>query len=892
MTSVPELQQKLFKRMGLDAPEPKQQQQRPGQRRPGHQLSRKEQRKAQRVQKRSHIYSRPANSEQPTQPRGQSRQIAGTQGPKLKVKQHLSKTSKRIEEEDEDNEDQDEDHDESGDEGEGNDESEGEDEDNDQDDDESEDGEEEDGYDDEDTDEDGDDEQVTSRRKTEKTSLSKAAQEKLAQDDAEIEEFERKLGIKKGRKSLPQSFKEDGLGDLLGEMDDSEQSEPDDNDSKKRKNEYDDWLASKRRKTAQQQSNQPKSRAEDDEEEGEDDYLGMEGGSADEYDDLEDDEDGDGAEFDDESFGGFDDDDDDAPAQPRQRENPYVAPTTGVTVAKYVPPSLRRAAGSEDEHRNRLRKQVQGLVNRLTDDNILSIVQSVEELYQTNARGDVTDIITDVIMAQICKPQSLTDQFLVTTGGFLAAVYRIIGSSFGSHLIRRIVVDFGAHYEQASKDVNPESPIQKEASNILSLLSQLYFFEVVTCKIMFDYMERLLGDLTEINVELLLRICRMGGQLLRRDDPQALKHISGVLNQSVSKMGYSNVSARTKIMIDTITDLNKRKKKARGVDSSVVSERVQRVKKRLGELKSQSRRLDGLAPMGMGLVDIEGADTRGEWWLVGASVPETLLDKSRKGSAAADVDYESSDHEDMDIVLPDYPKKAREQGLRGNAQIAIFTALMSASNYEHGYKQFVNLRLKKNDQLEIAKVLVQCVGSEVQYNPYYALVGRQACSSNSRIRFAIQDRLWKIFRSLGESLFGEAPAEDETTDGERMKDERRLGNVANFYASLVGDGVLGIAILKPLELPEANHWSSVFVQSFIIALLKECRSRNNSAKEDAKVEKVFGAARELPGLAAGIHWMLRKKVRKTKLTSAKELKKLEGVREKAQAIVQAVTAEE
>ncbi|KAJ4170886.1 suppressor of glycerol defect [Fusarium falciforme] len=722
--------------------------------------------------------------------------------------------------------------------------------------------------------------------------LSKSARERLAQDDAEIKMYERKLGIK-GRKSSRKD--DDGLGELLGEDMDMDQS---DEDSKRKRDEYETWLASKRRKSTHQASADDDLDLMDEDDEDDEDEEDDEGD--------EDDEDEDGADFENDSFGGFSDDEDDeeddeeendedneTPAQPRQRENPYVAPTTGVTVAKYVPPSLRRATGSEEENRNRLRKQVQGLINRLTDDNILSIVQSVEDLYQKNARGDVTDIITDVVMAQICNPQSLTDQFLVTTGGFLAAVYRIIGSSFGGHLIRRMVVDFNAHYEQASKDVSPESPIQKEPSNILSLLAQLYFFEVVSCKIMFDYMERLLGDLTEINVELLLRICRMAGQLLRRDDPQALKHVSTALNQSISKSGYDNVSVRTKIMADTITDLNKHKKKARGLDSSVVSERVQRVKKRLGELKSQSRRLDGLAPMGMGLVDIEGADTRGEWWLVGASVPETLLDKSRKGSAAAavDADYESSDSEDMDIVLPDFPKKAREQGLRGNAQIAIFTALMTASNYEHGYKQFVNLRLKKNDQLEIAKVLVQCVGSEMEYNPYYALVGRQACSSNSRIRFAIQDRLWKIFRSLGESLFGEGAEEDETADGERMKDERRLGNIANFYASLVDDGVLSIAILKPVELPEANHWTSVFVQLFIIALLKTCRSRGNSAKEDAKVEKLFGGARELPGLAAGIHWMLRKKVRKTKLASAKELKKLEGVREKAQAIVQAVTVE-
>ncbi|UZP45479.1 hypothetical protein NXS19_013291 [Fusarium pseudograminearum] len=490
-------------------------------------------------------------------------------------------------------------------------------------------------------------------------------------------------------------------------------------------------------------------------------------------------------------------------------------------------------------------------------------------------------------MAQICKPETLPDQFFVLTGGFAAATYRLVGSSFGSVLIRRIVENFGSHYEQASKELSAESAIQKEASNILTLLTQLYVFEVVTCKIIFDYMERLLSDLNEINVELLLRICRMAGRILKQDDERTLKHVSGVLNQSVSKAGFNNVSARTKFMVETITDLTKGKRKARGLDFTVVSEHVQRMKKRLVELKSQARRLNGLSPLAVGLVDIEEAETRGQWWLPSASVPNTLMDKSKKGRTS---DTEMSDHEDMDIVLPDYPKKARAQGLNGTPQIAIFTALMTASNFEHAYRQFVNLKLKKDDQLALATVLVQCVGSEMQYNPYYALVGGKACLLNSRIRFAIQDRLWKIFRSLGESMFGEAPEEDETADAERMKDERRITNVAKFYAALVVDGTLSIVILKPLELPEANHWASMFVQLFIIALLKECRTKNKDSKEN-KLEKIFGAARELPGLAAGIHWILRKKIRKTKLISAKELKKLEDVSEKAQTTVRPAAIE-
>jgi nucleolar MIF4G domain-containing protein 1 len=76
--------------------------------------------------------------------------------------------------------------------------------------------------------------------------LSKSARERLAQDDAEIKMYERKLGIK-GRKSSRKD--DDGLGELLGEDMDMDQS---DEDSKRKRDEYDTWLASKRRKSTHQ----------------------------------------------------------------------------------------------------------------------------------------------------------------------------------------------------------------------------------------------------------------------------------------------------------------------------------------------------------------------------------------------------------------------------------------------------------------------------------------------------------------------------------------------------------------------------------------------------------------------------------------------------------------
>ncbi|KAK5995792.1 Suppressor of glycerol defect protein 1 [Cladobotryum mycophilum] len=731
----------------------------------------------------------------------------------------------------------------------------------------------------EDGDVDEDDEEIESSKDTTNSkTIPSAVREGLAQDDAEIDEFERKLGIKKGRQSLPQAFKDDGLDELLEDLGGNVSDEEDD-ETLKRKRDYDDWLSAKRRKmkVGSRQIDQDI------------DSVDMSDGSEDDGDDdlelVEGEDEQDATTVDDQSFNGFESDADVEQPQKRVKENPYKAPTTGAVVAKYVPPSLRKVQSSESEAKVRLQKQIQGQINRLTEANILSIVQAIEELYQKNARGDVTEQLTVLIFAQIQKPDSLPDQFFVLTGGFSAAIYKVIGSSFGSHLVREVVKTFGEVYETCDKEEGDPSAIRKEASNMIGFLTQLYLFEVVNCRIMFDYMERLLEDLSELNVELLLRICRMAGRSLRKDDPNALKHVTSILGTAVAKVGYANVSARTKFMIETLNNLKNSKPKARGLDSTIVSDHVLLMRKRLGELKSQSRRLDGLAPMGVGLDDIEKADTAGKWWLVGASVPvkETKGDSKSTPKIPTNDSANLSDNEDMDFVLPDYPKKARAQGLNTMAQIAIFTAIMSAMSYEHGYRQYVGLGLKRDDQLEIARVLVQCVGSEAQYNEYYALLGKKACI-NAKIKFAFQDRLWRIFRSLGESMFGEEAEVEETADSERMKDERRISYVTRFYASFMADGVMSIHILKPLNLPEMNQQTSLFVEWLMINLLRACRGKGS--KEAVRVQKVFGAAAELPSLAAGILWFLKKKIRKTKLISVEEVKKLERVREKAQAAVQ------
>ncbi|KAG6014096.1 hypothetical protein E4U43_006923 [Claviceps pusilla] len=743
------------------------------------------------------------------------------------------------------------------------------------------------------------------QRRTDKGKTPKVPLKRLAQDDIEIENYEKKLGIKKGRQSVPQAFINDGLDEFLeGMVEDDTTCQI---NQAEKKAAYDSWLSTKRRKLNSQPevpsdsdfrllvgSCDPGSKPHHGARTPEMKYYSPGSCSkpdlASNWAQRKDDHsltktDDQASRCDDNSWVSAS-----LSSLPRPRENPYVAPTKGASLAKYVPPSRRHEEEEEDEAQSRIhiQKRLQGVVNRLSDGNFISLAQTVESIYQSNARGKVTELLTDAILAQIRKPETLTDQFFVLVGGFSAAIYKIKGSSFGSHLVKQLVKEFSEQYAYASDHVNIRLGIRKEPSNLLTFLTQLYVFEVLGCGIIFDYLEKLFNQLSELNVELLLRVCRMAGKLLRRDDPETLKHVSDVLNTAVSKVGYTNISVRTKFMIETIQDLKNSKIKAKGLDSAIVSEHVIRMKKRLAELKSQNRRLEGVIPMGLRLKDIEDVDRHGKWWLVGASVPKyrDITEKTRQVLDRAKGTFKDTiNDEDMDFVLPDFQEKAKAQGFNTSAQISIFTAIMSALDYEHAYRQFTDLKLKRDEQLEITKVLVQCVGSELHYNEYYALVGCQACT-NSKIRFSFQDRLWGIFRGLGESLFG-TEVEEESTDGQRLKNDRRLRNVAQFYASLVTDGCLSITLLKPLQLFKMNSWSSIFVEWFILSLLRGCQSKKS--RRGDKVKRIFTPAREIPTLAAGLHWFLRKRMRDAVSIERTEVKGLQEIIDKAQTAVDLVS---
>lgn len=724
------------------------------------------------------------------------------------------------------------------------------------------------------------------RETTPPVELSRAVKDKLAEDDEEIAALEKKLGLK-GKKKLPQSFTEDGLDDLLEGLDDED---PDIQESKKRKAEGDEWLEQKRaqaRKLAKiSAGTEAESEESDDQSSAEDifdlsDSDATSGMSLDDRDPIDDESvasetgEQDDELVGDEDFDGFDPDEDSLDeaevSQPvkRVRENPYVAPAVATVTGKYIPPSLRQAVSSGTEDLTRLRRRIQGLVNRLTEANLISILGDVEKLYRDNPRQHVTSTLVDVLLTSVCEPTSLPDTLIMLPAGFIAAIYKVIGTDFGAQVIQRIVELFDEHYTQAThiQDISSTTSTEttKETSNIIMILSELYNFQVVGSNLMFDYIKLFLEKLSELNAELLLKIIRTSGPQLRQDDPSSLKDIVAMLRPAVEAVGESNISVRTKFMIETINNLKNNRMKTGAVASAVTSEHTIQMKKILGSLNN--RNVKASEPLRIGLNDIRASDKKGKWWLVGASWAGNTTEETDDDDVANVRDVKkASTRIAEDTGTSDLLQLAKEQRMNTDIRRAIFVSIMSAQDYQDAYMRLMKLKLKKVQEYEIPKVLVHCAAGEQSYNPYYTLIAKKVCGDR-RLRTAFQFCLWDLFKRMGES-----DEEDEVPDDDaEALDNRQLVNLAKMFGTLILDGGLSLGVLKNLNLSYLQPKTKTFLEVLFISILLQSQ-KAKSGRDEQAVANIFSKAKDTPQLIRSLQYFMKKVVAKTDIAGGKDEK--------------------
>ncbi|KAJ4375054.1 hypothetical protein N0V83_002134 [Neocucurbitaria cava] len=695
--------------------------------------------------------------------------------------------------------------------------------------------------------------------------VSRAVKDRLAQDDAEIAALEKRLGVKGKKKS---KGGEDGLDDIFGDLGDFSDEDGLENQASKRKRDEDhDWLASKRRKAL---GNTQESSEEDTELEGFDsedldsDDQSMEEADLDEADDLDDqDEESELGDLDSER--NEESEGDAEPVQPRIRENPYVAPVApgSTQPTKYIPPALRAPPSSDAEALSRLKRQIQGLFNRLSEANILSILKDIESIYQNNPRGYVNTTLVDLLVGLLSDPSALLDTFLNLHAGFIAAVYKVIGPDFGAQIVERIVSEIDRHYQTNKEGTG------KQSTNLISVVAELYTFQVVGSNIVFDYIRFFLDELTEINTELLLRIVRAAGPQLRQDDPTALKDIVVLLQKSVARVGQNNLPVRTKFMIETINDLKNNRMKTGIAASAISREHTTRVKKQLGTLNT--RNLKGTEPLRVGLSDIRDTEKRGKWWLVGASWRnepgnEAHVDESKDSDRRKIVIDVEEDDSEVDLI-----QLAREHRMNTDIRRAIFVSIMSASDFKDAQIRLSKLNLKKSQETEIPRVIVHCAGAEKTYNPYYTVLARKTCSDH-KSRKSYQFALWDVFKSLGEKQDGADDSDEDEDSKDKDVSLRKVVNQGKLYGTLIAKKALPVTSLKNLNFPYLQPKTKTFVEVLLVTTILESlkASKSKDKRDERAVREIFVEVDQAPEMIAGLQYFLKKTVGKSDIVEGTE----------------------
>jgi len=689
---------------------------------------------------------------------------------------------------------------------------------------------------------------------------SKAFKDRAAQDDAEITALEKKLGLKKKR--LPKSFEDDGLADLLDGLEEDLMGQ-------KRKRDEAEWLQRKRRRADDAADSLHQGGTEDwstDDDDlgawGDDDEEGE--GEEEIKDDFESGEDGE-AEMEtseEDDFTGFLDLEEETKErnQVKVRENPYVAPVAaGTPTAKYVPPSMRKGPGSDEQSVQRLRRQIQGHLNKLSEANLVSILNEIEKVYQSNPRYEVTAVLIDLLLGLFCNRSALSNTFVILHAAFVAAVYKIVGVDFGAELLSNLVDRFD-HFHHGAVDTGG-----KESLNLISLLSNLFTFHVLGSTIIFDYIRLLLEKLSESNTELLLRLVRDCGPQLRQDDPSSLKSIVQLTQKEAARMASTGqqMTVRTKFMIETVTELKNNKMKGATNAAGIASEHITRMRKVLGSLNN--RNIKASEPLRISRDDIQNSDKKGKWWLVGASWKGKervkTVDQSRDDDTGGEhgPDCDPGAEDDVDLLA-----LARQYGMNTDVRRSIFVALLSAVDFEDAHMRLLKLRLKRSQELEIPKVLLRCAAGEVPYNPYYTLVAKRLCSEK-RMRKAFQFALWGFFRRLGENT-GMDEGDEEEEQEQNSVEMTEIANMARLYAQLIVDGAVTIGVLKVVDLVYVKERTAMFVELLLVTILTQARS----GKEEEDVLRVFERAAETPQIVKRLQFFLKKHVRNSDLVTRKD----------------------
>jgi len=493
---------------------------------------------------------------------------------------------------------------------------------------------------------------------------------------------------------------------------------------------------------------------------------------------------------------------------------------------KYVPPHLRKklqeTEGSGEDGNGtadadapskadpetilQIKRSLNNSLNRLSENTIESVSKSLSSLYSQHPFHDINDCLWENMRLACVPPHAVMSGLIPLYVAAMSGVHWLggdgiqLGGCFIEWSVRELHESLvKARQPSDLQDVNAK--MNKEGSNYLLIVCYLYNYGVVHCTLIYGLVRDLVASFKEVDIEALLLILSHCGQQLRSDDPSALKEIVIMVKDQAQKTRDDEQadSSRINFMLDTVMSLKNNKP---GKQQAVIREKTNQLKKIVGRIKTSApSSLKGKKSgscLRVSLQDILDAETKGRWWMVGASW--TGKQHNSQQDDSHDTESDGDDHdaggnepekEDKLIAL------ASSQRMNTDNRRAIFCIIMGSTDYDDAFEKLVRAgMLKPKVERDVIRVLVHCCGEEKAFNPFYGYLAMRVCEYQRKSNFTLTLTFWDNFKQMDTFPV------------------RKVANLAKLLALLVGgrDGqYLNIGVLKRIDFSPSEIQENIVI---------------------------------------------------------------------------------
>ncbi|XP_026472282.1 nucleolar MIF4G domain-containing protein 1 homolog [Ctenocephalides felis] len=450
---------------------------------------------------------------------------------------------------------------------------------------------------------------------------------------------------------------------------------------------------------------------------------------------------------------------------------------------KYIPPQVRARmlSGEQSEKLQRLKRQIKGLLNKLTEQNIHSISSEIENVYRSNSHHDTNDTLANLSLEFLVNVNSVPDIMIAHHAMLISVLHANVGSDIGAYYLQNAVKQFNTLLSE-------ELPIEnKKTENITAVLSHLYNFKIFSSLLLLDILKLLSEDLNEKRLDCILIILRVCGFLLRKENPGDLKELILKLQAAANKaISNSGNNSRVKFLVDVLLAIkNNNVSKIPSYDPTLFSNLIKVV-------RNYYRKGNYVTTLNVSLQDMINADVHGRWWSVGSA-----WSGSGKNNTQNSDNTSSSNNAYSEKLL----ELARKQGMNTEIRKNIFCAIMSGEDYLNAFEKVLHLGLKGSQEQELVHVLLSCCLQEKKYNPYYSLLAQKFCDLDRKYRISFQYSLWDKIRDLSTL----------TND--------QISHLGKFMIHLLIENGLSLCVLKIIDFSELQARELRLIRQILFGIL-------------------------------------------------------------------------